>query len=209
MTTDGFEATFRLHIDRHQAWQRLVGGADVGPGEQLWLPGFDSRATVVAADAPARLEATKDDEPCAGTDVVVVLEDEGTGTTVRVVQSGFTQVLGSREIMAVGWRFIVADLELWLATGVHARRHLRLWGDLGSLPAGADGAVALGAVRPGSLADRLGMAEGDLLVDLAGAPVASVDDLVTILRVADLDGKIEAAWIRDGELHSGNAAPVG
>lgn len=93
MTTDGFEATFRVRLDRTTAWRRLTGrpldatGDD--EGEHLWLPGFDSAATVVDANPPERLRATKDDEPCAGTDIVVTLIDEGTGTRIHVVQSRF------------------------------------------------------------------------------------------------------------------------
>jgi hypothetical protein len=197
MTDDHFEATFRLRIDRATAWERLTSTDDG------WLPGFDSKATVVEAVAPERLRATKDEQPCAGTDIVVTLEDDGTGTRVHVVQSGFGDWLPARlEVMAVGWRFIVADLQAYLATGVHARRHLRRWGDLGADATAADGGVRVADVRAGGLAERIGIVEGDLLTTLAGAPVASLDDLVTVLRVLDPDRTPPAEWIRDGTLVS-------
>jgi uncharacterized protein YndB with AHSA1/START domain len=120
MTTDRFQASFRLRIDRDTAWHRQTAdeaGSDVPA--HLWLPGFDSQVTVVDAAAPDRLRATKDDEPCAGTDIVVTLEDEDTGTRVHVTQSRSGDWLPTRyEIMSVGWRYIVADLRTYLATGV-------------------------------------------------------------------------------------------
>ena len=58
-------------------------------------------------------------------------------------------------MMAVGWRHIVSDLETYLATGAHARRHLRGWGDLGASVVAADGGLRIVRVRPESLADRL------------------------------------------------------
>jgi hypothetical protein len=190
-----FEATFRLRIDRETAWQRLT------TTEGGWLPGFDSRATVVESEAPHRLVATKDEEPCAGTDIVITLDDDGTGTQVHVVQSGFGDWLPARyDVMAVGWRFIVADLQTWLATGVHPRRHLRRWGDLGAGATARDGGVAVSGVRDGGLASRLGLADGDLLLALAGAPVASLDDLVTVLRVLDDGTTPTAEWVRAGAL---------
>jgi hypothetical protein len=202
MTHDRFEATFRLRIDRQAAWQRLT------TTEGGWLPGFDSTATVVEAVAPERLHVTKDEEPCAGTDIVVTLEDDDTGTRVHVVQSGFGDWLPARyEVMAVGWRYIVADLQAYLATGVHARRHLRRWGDLGADATAADGGIRVTGVREGGLVDRIGVVDGDLLVTLAGAPVASLDDLVTVLRVLDADRTPPAEWIRDGSLI--RAGPTG
>jgi hypothetical protein len=191
-----------VRIDRDTAWHRLTAdeaGSDVPA--HLWLPGFDSQVTVVDAAAPDRLRATKDDEPCAGTDIVVTLEDEDTGTRVHVTQSRFGDWLPTRyEIMSVGWRYIVADLQTYLATGVHARRHLRPWGDLGAEATAIDGGVSIDGVREGTLAYRLGLTSGDLLVTLAGAPVASLDDLVTVLRVLDATARPDAEWIRSGAL---------
>jgi Activator of Hsp90 ATPase homolog 1-like protein len=207
MTKDRFHASFRLRIDRDTAWRRLTANAGPDEAAQLWLPGFDSQVTVVEATAPDRLRATKDDEPCAGTDIVVTLEDADTGTRVHVTQSRFGDWLPERyEVMSVGWRYIVADLHTYLATGVHARRHLRRWGDLGAEATAVDGGVAIDRVREGTLAQRLGLADGDLLVTLGGAPVASLDDLVTVLRVLDAAARPDAEWIRAGELMTANPA---
>lgn len=205
MTTDRFEATFRLRIDRARAWQRLTNHPldrdEDGDHHRLWLPGFDSAATVVDADPPDRLRATKDEQPCAGTDVVVTLTDEDTGTRIHVVQSRFGDHLPApRDLMEIGWRHIVADLHTFLATGAHAHRHLRPWGDLGATTTALDGGLLVEGIRPGGLADRLGLTDGDLLTALAGAPVTAPADLDTILRVIDLGATPPAEWVREGTL---------
>lgn len=200
---DGFDATFSIQIDRPTAWRRLTETAAEGAGEgHVWLAGFDSAATVLESEPPGRLRVTKDDEPCAGTDIVVTLDDEGTGTRIHVVQSRFGDWLTERrEMMAVGWRHIVSDLQTYLVTGVHARRFLRPFGDLAAVITVADGGLRIDTIRRDGLAARLGLADGDLLVELDGAPVTSLDDLVTILRVRG-GTPTAAVWIRDSSLMS-------
>jgi len=65
------------------------------------------------------------------------------------------------DVMAVGWRHIVADLETYLATGAHARRHLRPWGDLGADVTAAYGGLRVSGVRTDTLADRPGQVEAE------------------------------------------------
>jgi hypothetical protein len=205
---DRFEATFVLRLDRAAAWARLVGRPlDPGTGGEprYWLAGFDSAATVTGEEPGVRLAARKDDQPCAGTDVVVTLADDEAGTRITVVQSGFGDWLaerpGLRGMMAVGWRNIVSDLAAYLWSGAHAGRHALPWGDLGAEVAPFAGGLEVAGVRPGTLAERLGLRDGDLLVMLANAPVSTYDDLVTVLRVlGDPPDGVAAAWIRDGEL---------
>jgi hypothetical protein len=158
---------------------------------------------VVEADAPERLRATKEEQPCAGTDILVTLESVAAGTKITVVQSRFGDWLpAAYDVMAVGWRHIVADLEVYLFTGVHARRHLRPWGDLGTDVTPVAGGLRVASVRAGTLAERLGLREHDLLTGLAGAPVANHDDLATVLRVITTrPGEVAAEWVRDGEFH--------
>jgi hypothetical protein len=207
MAPDRFDATFVLAVDRQTAWRRLAHQPD------RWLPGFDAAVTVMDASEGERLHVTKDEAPCAGTEILVTLEDAGTGTRVTVVQWGFGDDLPARyDLMAVGWRHIVSDLATYLATGAHARRHLRGWGDLGATVVAADGGLRVASVHQGSLADRLGLVPDDLLVVLAGAPVATMDDLVTVLRVVrTLPGDVRAEWVRDGEVHKATVPepPVG
>jgi hypothetical protein len=210
MSSDHFEATFVISIDRDTAWKRLTEHPAGAAGEhKYWLPGFDATATVAEEHDGTRLRVTKDEEPCAGTEIVVTLSDGATGTSITVVQSGFGDWISEHYgMMAVGWRHIVADLETYLFTGVHARRHLRAWGDLGAKVTVAGGGLEVRDVRAGSLADRLGLEAGDLLVVVAGAPVSSYDDLVAVLRVLDHapPATIDVEFVRAGELATATAA---
>jgi hypothetical protein len=206
MSSDHFEATFTLGIDRETAWARLTEHPVGSPGseERYWVPGFDAFATVTERDAGTRLRLTKDDEPCAGTDIVVTLTDTETGTRITVVQSRFGDWMPSLyDMMAAGWRNIVADLQTSLSTGAHPGRHFRPWGDLGADITPAAGGLRIDSVRTDTLADRLGLHRDDLLVVLAGAPVSCHDDLVTVLRVLDgRPGAVEAEWVREGALQT-------
>lgn len=199
---DRFKATFTLNMDRDSAWKRLVEHPlDHSDGKaRYWLPGFDCAATVTSEEPTRSLRLTKDDEPCVGTNIVVTLDDAETGTRVTIVQSGFGDWMPPHyDMMAIGWRHIVSDLETYLATGVHAGRHLRPWGDLGADVEPAAGGLRISGVRDETLANRLGLVDGDLLLALAGAPVSNCDDLVTALRVLDgRTGEIEAEWVRNG-----------
>jgi hypothetical protein len=210
MTPDHFEATFVLSIDRGAAWKRLTEHPveSTSDDRRYWLAGFDSTATVVDEDTETRLRVTKDEQPCSGTEIVVTLTDTEAGTQITVVQSRFGDWLpAAYDMMAVGWRHIVADLHTYLATGAHARRHLRAWGDLGADVTPAAGGMRVRAVRAGTLADRLGLRDDDLLVVLAGAPVSSYDDLVTVLRVlGTVRGPTRAEWVRGGVLQTSSAA---
>lgn len=201
MNAEGFEATFSIAVDRDAAWRRLTETpSEPGREGHFWLPGFDSAVTVVEADEPSRLLVTKDEEPCAGTEIVITLEEAETGTRIHVVQSRFGDWLGSmRPLMEVGWRQIVADLQAYLATGVHARRFLRPFSDFGAATTAADGGLRITNVQAEGLASRLGLVEGDLLVELDGAAVIGLDDLFTLLRLEHGE-PTKAVYIRGGRL---------
>lgn len=213
----GFEDTFSVPVDLSTAWERLTSRRlDDG---RLWLPGFDGAVDVKVMEigddpdeGPARLEAVKSDDPCAGTEIVVRLDDRAAEhhTRLFVSQSNFGESFPTmRDVLEVGWAHIMADLHTYLTTGVHAARHFRRWGDIGAETHPADGGVLIGDVAAGGLADRLGLAEGDVLVTICDTPVSSMHNLATILRVLTNleieDDRIDAEWIRDGVLCSGRA----
>ncbi len=218
----GFESTLDIGVDLVLCWQRLTARA---AGEHLWLAGFDAPVEVVAERPPspdgegyAELVARKVEDPCGGTRIVVRLDDHASESHARLVvsqdefQFPFEPM---REILDVGWRHIVADLQTFLATGVHTGRHNRPWVDMGASGRAADGGVVLSDVAAGGLADGLGLRDGDLVVAVCATPVSSMRDLVAVLRTAQhLDAfagpqvrsaAFQVEWIRDGELHVGPA----
>jgi hypothetical protein len=201
MSEPRFVATFEITIARDDAWRRLTATPGDDP-DSVRLAGFASSAAVVARDEGHRLEAVKSEAPCADTTIVITFEDAATGTVVTVTQSGFDGGLPApREIMEVGWRLIVADLQAYLATGVDPERHLRQWRDFGADTTPGPGGVWVGAPRSDTLAARLELREGDLLVGLAGSAVTDLVDLVGMVRaVADTSGLPEVEYIRAGRL---------
>lgn len=230
MGRDRFDSRFVIDAPIDEVWKRLTtfsgtpyegdpgDPADIGP-DQLWLPGFDASATVLTSEAPTRLAARKDHDPCGGTSIEFGLGADGSGTgvpstvvpstVVSVSQAEFGDWLDPMyEIIGVGWRHIVADIEAYLTFGVHPSRHVRPWGDIGADISPAPGGVRIGTVHPGGLAAELELADGDVLVVLAGAPISAIDDLVTALRVLiRAEYSVDAEWIRDGVLMTG-AAPA-
>ena len=153
MSDDHFEATFVL-VDR--PGHRVASASPSIRSSRramiaYWLPGFDATATVLDEDAEARLRVTKDDEPCAGTEIVVTLTDTEAGTRITVVQSRFGELaVRAYEMMAVGWRHIVADLHTYLATGAPRPSSSA---PVGRSRGGRDSprqAVRVGAVRAGT-----------------------------------------------------------
>jgi hypothetical protein len=85
------ERSFDVDGTPDEAWEklrRLTAAHDPGPGA-WWLPGFQCRATEVAAAAGRRLEVTKAEPPCQDTTIVFTFEHLGTGTRIHVTQSGF------------------------------------------------------------------------------------------------------------------------
>src|SRR5262245_37327842 len=95
---EDFEATFTVSIPPAEVWRQLV------PGRDERLAGFESKVTPLEVDAGRRFRVSKDEMPCAGTEIVFTLEADGSGTRINVVQSGFGDFPDRmRGAMEVGW----------------------------------------------------------------------------------------------------------
>jgi C-terminal processing protease CtpA/Prc len=64
-----------------------------------------------------------------------------------------------------------------------------------------DGARLISIV-PGAAADRAGLREGDVLIRLAGAPLASFEDLRVALRARRVGERVDVVFVRNGERRS-------
>lgn len=110
-------------------------------------------------------------------------------------------------------RFVMAEIE---SHGRVRRGYLGLSAEEVVLPRavverhglGSARAVAIRAVEPGSPADAAGLLDGDVLVRLAGKPVATVSDLHRLLIGAVIGRKLELDVLRGGAWRSVRVEPV-
>ena len=118
---------------------------------------------------PATFDAAAVDDAAAGE----LLFSPGAGTS-DVLAAGNLSVKGLRRIPSSG-------------------------GLLGVMPGPAAEGIPVYRVTPGGAADRAGLAEGDLILRLDGAPVGTMRDFVRTLRNGPADGEYELLLSRDGQ----------
>jgi hypothetical protein len=208
---DGFEAKFVVRTPRAEAWQRLC---DAKPafeffGEardgQWWVPGIEAPADELEVEPESLLRARKAVEPCKGTEIVITLEDAETGTRIHIVQTGFGDGFAEgRPWLTAGWHAILADLVVFFERGVSLGRHGTWWYPIGCDVIETDEGLAVANVMPGGFAAEAGMLRGDLILQIAGAPVVNVRDL-SILTRGPLSTGTEwtARYLRNREVLTG------
>lgn len=198
------EATFDIDATPEEAWRALeeirVGRADPDRPDEWWFPGFQSRAVEIDRDEGRRLTVRKTEEPCADTIIDITFEHTGSGSTVRVTQSGFDQAFVdlAGESLFTHADHIFRDLHVFLATGAVVDRAWRPWTPLGLRPTTLDLGVRVDRTAAGSWADRVGLREGDLLCTVHGAPVFSSHDVGVVERLPIAGEDVGATWLRGG-----------
>ena len=222
---DGFEATFVVDLALDDVWKAITvpspvasprapqTGAEAGPMRYLiaGFPAFGADhapgtlATELEVDPGRLLRVNKDEEPCAGTEIAIVLENADNGTRVTVVQSGFGPWLTSvRDTFEAHWQQIVHDLQLFIERGIRVPG--TAWGaDLGAMSKQQSLGLEITAVTPGAYAERLGLETGDLLLTLRDIRVHDTQQLWTILALSAPGDETEASWARGREVRSGSA----
>lgn len=216
LENDAFATTFTISITPEEVWPKVAlqvadkteGAADAAAGTQVWLPGWEMTGEILDTVHGKKLSLRKDAQPCEGTEILIELEAEGSGTRVRLVQSGFgTNPQIALNLLGIGADFIFRDFALFLETGVIAHRHMNAWSvflgaDTQETPAG----LTITNVVANTLADRAGLRSGDQLVTLAGSNVVSTRDLWIALRTQRGVERIELAWVRGREKMTGYGA---
>jgi hypothetical protein len=205
---DKFEATLRVDLAPDAVWDavarrdlktpEMTRPTDAAAGTQVWLPGFDSTAEVLESVPGKLLRMRKDCQPCEGTEIAVRLEAEGSGTKITVVQSGFGAFFDiAANYLAVGWDHILRDLVLAIERGAIVHRHMGAWGPSAgfNFTESASGLVVTGVI-PETLAAKMGMAEGDHLLTINSAPVATTRDLSLVMRALPAGSDVTFDWIR-------------
>jgi PDZ domain len=186
---DGFEATFVVSTPRAKAWELLMSAeraSDVLPppaeGER-WIPGIEGPAEDLEVVSDELVRCRKTAEPCRGTEIVITMEDAATGTRITIVQTGFGDGFDERRPwLTAGWYAILADLVVFFERGISLGRHVTWWWCIGCDVLETDEGLVVGDVRDDGFAARAGLQRGDLILQLAGAPILDVRDLSILTR---------------------------
>ena len=197
MTTDRFETTFSIAASPDVVWKRL----DQRDGEGHWLlPAFEGLGEEIDVEPGSRLHVRKVTEPCAGSEIVIVLEHEASGTKVTVSQSGFPAWFASatdalRDRLASHRRRPRALPRPW-----SARRppSAVAWATLGCSFRETTGGLEVIETMPGTLADKIGLVAGDVVLTVGGAPIVTRAELETMMRVSG-GQEVEVEWAHGDE----------
>jgi uncharacterized protein YndB with AHSA1/START domain len=141
-------------------------------------------------------------------EVTVTFEDQGSGTRISITRSGFGDGEdwdAALESTGRGLEESIADLVLYLETGVAFPRHPRQPCPPGLVAREALGGLRVETVEPAGFADHLDLQPGDVLVELGGAAVFGHRELWFFMRQHQPGDEAEAAWVRDGQLVRGRA----
>jgi hypothetical protein len=209
---DGFEATFLVSTPRDQAWKALREAAPAndqlptGGPDDWWIPGVEGSGEVLEVVEGERLHVRKTTFPCEGTEIVVTMEDAATGTRITVAQYGFDSFGKMRPVFELGWWAIRADLYVFFEHGVSAGRHLSPWNGIGCDTNESAGGLVVSAVQADSAAARIGLQDGDLLLNVNGSPVLTKRDITVLLRGPIRPGAdLSIRYLRDSQILKGKA----
>jgi uncharacterized protein YndB with AHSA1/START domain len=218
-----YERTFSVAVSIDRAWHACTDPEELAQwfftprgveddGAHFDLFGTDVSWEILELDAPHRLRYKQGPGPIpplpGPIETCMTFEVDGTGTRISITHSGFgdgEDWAMSLESVSRGADESVADLILYLETGVGFARHPMESSFHGitarEIPAG----LVVHGVTPGTYGHELGLQRGDILVEVAGAPVFGYRELWAIARSREPGTSATASWIRDGALLRGAA----
>ena len=201
-----FRATFDVDGTPAEVWKVLerLRAEHVDPEsdpDRWWLPTFETTGTELAVEPERALTVRKDTEPCAGTTISITFEHVASGAHITIVQSGFDEgfVAGAGEGFRVICEQLAADLELFFTRGISGGRPGRPWTPFGCGVTETPVGLEVTDVWPGTWAARAGIAAGDVLLTVAGAPIVGERDLITVQRVIEPGVALTATWAHELE----------
>ncbi len=211
-----FEKTFVVNVPIARAWrafaeteERSRWEADpfeieARPGGKVrWeLPGIETKGRVLEVEPQRLLRHAEESGPHAGQEVTVTFEEVEGGTRIHITHAGFgdgAEFDDALEATQLGWSMAIADLIVYLETGVAPERFFNVWVDPGVDFVQTPGALRVAAVRPEGLGASAGLEPGDLLIFLDGKPIYTRPELQPILRGVRSGDKVPVAWVRGGQ----------
>jgi len=141
-------------------------------------------------------------------ETAVTFEEVSAGTRITIVRSGFGDSEDWRhysENTGRGWDESIADLILYLETGLRGSRHLPFRSSLGATMLESPVGVRVTHIVPGGYAATAGMRAGDLILRLNGAAIVHGSDVCVLMKEHAEGEVIEAEWVRDAKLLHGRA----
>jgi uncharacterized protein YndB with AHSA1/START domain len=214
-----FRKTFSVAVPVDRAWSAFTEPAELaawyGADVEAFEPWPGGRAAYRMGEA--RVEGAVEEVEVgrrlrwtegpgllpAATEITVVFEATETGTRITLTHAGFgdgEDWLGDLDGHAHGWTHELADLALYLETGIVARRAFAWRARLGVVPLDSAAGVRMGRVIDGGAADRAGIRDGDLLLRLAGAPVFDISDLWMFLAAHQPGESVDVEYVREGRV---------
>ena len=130
------------------------------------------------------------------------------GTRITIARSGFPDTEAWRHYASNttrGWDEHIADLVLYLETGVSGGRHWSFRSGLGATMLQSDAGVRITHVVAGGFAARAGLRAGDLVLRLNGASVVHLTDVAFAGREHAPGELTDVDYVRDGEVLHGRA----
>jgi uncharacterized protein YndB with AHSA1/START domain len=223
--TPAFERTFTVEVPLERAWAAFADSAersqweaatyeiDPTPGGRVrWeLPGLEATGEVVEVVPNKLLRHVEGSGPHTNAEVTVRFEAVDGGTSITITHAGFGDAAHWDEWLegtAIGWSQAIADLVVYLRTGVPARRFVAAMQSPGMTMRDGDGGVEVASVSVGALADQAGLEAGDLLLRVGGVPVFAITDVWVLMREHGTGTELEVEYLRSDQRRHGKGRLV-
>jgi uncharacterized protein YndB with AHSA1/START domain len=225
--TDRLERTMTVEAPIDRVWRAFADPAELCVWYVPRIAAFEARpggrvefpvphaagvvlGEVLVVDAPTLLTWREGPGLLPGpTEITVRLEAAGAGaTTIHHTHAGLGTGPGwADEVQAhdVAWGHCLADLALYVETGVRARRAIRPKSRVGIVSLDVAAGLKVLDVLPGSFAARVGLRQGDLLIRLNGGSVFGRREQWFFGSEHLPDEQATAEWVRDGVVHGGSS----
>jgi uncharacterized protein YndB with AHSA1/START domain len=205
-----FERTFTVAVPVAKAWAAFTEPAE----REAWTGtrppqlevgerkngASENHRLLSWSDSPAGLEGWHD--------TTVTFEEVGSGTRITIVRSGFGDSEDWQhfaESTNRGWDEMIADLIVYLETGVPGARHFSFRAGIGATTQESPAGLRVTYVVPGGFAHLAGMQSGDLILWLNGGPVFSQREVAFCVREHAPGDEIDVRYLRGREILSGSA----
>ena len=217
-----FEKTFEVAVPVARAWQAFADSQerskweaevyeiDPRPGGRVYwrIGAYECNGQVDEVEPEKILRHTEASGPHAQSEVTVTFEEVEGGTRICVTHSGFgdgDEWQSQLEGATCGWSQAIADLILYLETGVIAGRFVQPWHNPGFQAIEVPSGLRVVQVDEDGFGGRAGLRVGDVLLALGGAAVYLQSDVSVVCRAHQPGEKLAVEWVRGSERQRGSA----